>query len=72
MRLVIDVDKQYKKLFMEAARATKAKVQIEDHYLTEAEEDKALLKLMEEGRKEGRMSEKEQSNFKNWLTDYKK
>ena len=72
MRLVIDVDKQFKRLFMEAAKAAKAKVQIEGHYLTEAEEDKALLKLMEEGKKEGRMSEKEQSDFKNWLTDHKK
>lgn len=67
MRLVIDVDKQYKKLFMEAAKAAKAKVQIDEQYLTEAEENKALLKLMEEGRKEGRMSEKEQADFKTWL-----
>ncbi|MVM41373.1 hypothetical protein GO730_32925 [Spirosoma sp. HMF3257] len=67
MRLVIDVDKQYKKLFMEAAKAAKAKLQIDEHYLTEAEEDKALLKLMEEGKKEGRMSEKEHENFNNRL-----
>ena len=67
MRLVIDVDKQYKKLFMEAAKAAKARVQVDTQYLTEAEEDKALLKLMEEGKGEGRMSEKEQVDFKNWL-----
>lgn len=48
MRLVIDTDKQYKKLFMEVAKATKARVQVEEQYLTE-EEDKALLKLTEEG-----------------------
>ncbi len=67
MRLVIDVDKQYKKLFIEAAKAAKAKVQVDEQYLTEAEEDKALLKLMDEGRKEGRMSKEEQADFKSWL-----
>ena len=67
MRLVIDVDKQYKKLFMEAAKAAKARVQIDEQYLTEVEEDKALLKLMEVGKKEGRMSQKEQADFKGWL-----
>ena len=69
MRLVIDVDKQYKKLFMEVAKAAKARVQVEEQYLTEEEEDKALLKLMEEGRKEGRMSEKEQADFEKWLVN---
>lgn len=67
MRLVIDVDKQYKKLFMEVAKATKARVQVEEGYLTEEEEDKALLKLMEEGAKEGRMNSKEQAAFEKWL-----
>ena len=62
--MVIDVNKQYKRLFMEAA---KARVQVEEQYLTEAEEDKALLTLMEEGKKEGRMSEEEQKDFKKWL-----
>lgn len=69
MRLVIDVDKQYKKLFLEAAKAAKARVQVDEQYLTEAEEDKAMLKLMEESRKEGRMSEKGQVDFKNWLSN---
>ena len=64
MRLVIDVDKQYKRLFMEAA---KARVQVEEQYLTEVEEDKVLLTLIEEGRKEGRMSKDEQKDFKKWL-----
>ncbi|WP_461053800.1 hypothetical protein [Spirosoma arcticum] len=64
MRLVIDVDKQYKKLFTEVAKAAKARVQIEEQYLTEEEEDKALLKLVEEGKKEGRMSSEEQINFR--------
>lgn len=54
---------------MEAAKAARARVQIDTQYLTESEEDKILLKLMEEGRKEGRMSEKEQSDFKDWLLD---
>lgn len=69
MRLVIDVDKQYKKLFMEAAKAAKAKLQIDKYYLTEEEEDKALLKLMEEGKKEGRMSAKEKDDFLSWLNN---
>lgn len=64
MRLVIDVDKQYKKLFLEAA---KAKVQIDDQYMTEAEEDKAVLKLIEDGRREGRMNKEEQNDFKQWF-----
>ena len=63
MRLVIDVDKQYKKLFMEAAKAAKARVQVDKQYLTEEEEDKGLLRLMEEGQKEGRMSEEEKESF---------
>lgn len=69
MRLVIDVDKQYKKLFLETAEAAKARVQVEEQYMTEAEEDKALLKLMKEGRKEGRISDKEQADFEKWLMD---
>ncbi|QDK81452.1 hypothetical protein EXU85_23710 [Spirosoma sp. KCTC 42546] len=69
MRLVIDVDKQYKKLFMEAAKAAKAKLQVDEHYLTEAEEDKALMKLIEEGKKQGRVNEKEHDDFLNWLNN---
>lgn len=69
MRLVIDIDRQYKKLFVEVAKAAKARVQVDEQYLTEGEEDKALLELMEEGKKEGRISEKEQADFRNWLTN---
>ncbi len=36
-------------------------------HLAKAEEDKALLTLMEEDKKEGRVSEGEQRNFKKWL-----
>lgn len=67
MRLVIDVDIAYKNLFMEVAKAAKATVQIDENYLTEEEEEKGLLKLMEDGNKEGRMTESEQSDFKSWL-----
>ncbi len=35
--------------------------------LTEEEEDTALYWAMEEGRKEGRASEKEKEDFKKWL-----
>ena len=69
MRLVIDIDRQYKKLFVEVAKAAKARVQVDEQYLTEGEEDEALLELMEEGKKEGRISEKEQADFRNWLTN---
>ena len=69
MRLVIDIDRQYKKLFVEVAKAAKARVQVDEQYLTEGEEDKALLELMEEEKKEGRISEKEQADFRNWLTN---
>ncbi len=67
MRLVIDVDKQYKKLFMEAAKATRATVRVDEQYLTEEEEEKGLLKLMEAGKKEGRLDESERADFKTWL-----
>lgn len=67
MRLVVDVDKQYKRLFMEVAKVAEARVQVEGQYLTEAEEDRALLTLMEEGKKEGRMSGEEQTDFEKWL-----
>lgn len=36
-------------------------------YPTEAEEDKALLRLMEERQKEERMSKEEQADFEKWL-----
>ena len=39
IRLTIDVDKQYKRLFMEAAKSAKARVQLEEQYLTEGEQD---------------------------------
>ena len=68
MRLAIDVNKQYKKLFVEVAKAARARVKVEQ-YLTEEEEDKALLKLMEEGKKEGRMSKDEQADFEKWLVN---
>jgi hypothetical protein len=69
MRLIIDVDKQYKRLFFEAAKAAKAKVQVDDQYLTETEEDKAFIKLMEEGKKDGRMNQVEQESFITWLNN---
>lgn len=67
MRLVIDTDEQYKQLFLEAAKAVRARVQEVDYYVSEAEEDAALLKLMEEGKKEGRLTEQENQDFKAWL-----
>lgn len=67
MRLIIDVDKQYKKLFLEAAKAARARVQVDEQYLTEAEEEKALVKLVEEGHKQGRMNKEEQEDFDQWI-----
>lgn len=102
MRLVIDVAEEYKNLFLEAAKATKATVQIDEQYVNEEHDetefllrnprnrerlmesiknveegklievdekylDDALLGLIEEGKEEGRMTAKEQSDFKTWL-----
>ncbi len=67
MRLVIDVDKQHKKLFLEAAKAAKARVKIDKQYLTEEEEDKAMVKLIEEASEEGHLNPNEQSTFEKWL-----
>lgn len=42
-------------------------MKINKQYLTEAEEEKALSKLMEEGKKQRRMTKKEQEVFTQWL-----
>ena len=70
MRLIIDTDIQYKNLFIEVAKVTNAKVQIDDQYLTEKEEELALAKLVEEGAKEGRMNEEEQRDLVNRLKSH--
>ncbi len=67
MRLVIDVDKRHKKLFVEAAKAVQAKIKVDEQYLTQGEEDTALLKLMEEGEKQGRATKEQQADFEQWL-----
>lgn len=66
MRLVLEnVNEKHKTLFLEMARALNFKVSgIE---LTEEEEDKAMLAAMEEGKKVGRATKKEQSDFEKWL-----
>ena len=45
MRLVIDVDKQYKKLFMEVAKVTGARMRVNEQYLTETERDETEFLL---------------------------
>ncbi|GAB3935066.1 hypothetical protein [Larkinella terrae] len=67
MRLIIDTDIQYKTLFIEVAKVINAKVQIDENYLTEKEEELALAKLVESGSNEGRMSDEEQREFTSWL-----
>ena len=66
MRLVLEnVNEKHKILLLEMARALKFKVSgIE---LTQEEEDKAMLTAMEEGKKGGRATKKEQENFEQWL-----
>jgi Arc/MetJ-type ribon-helix-helix transcriptional regulator len=68
MKLLIEVDKKYRRLFLETAKAVHAKVQeVDDFYMTEEQEDAAILKLIEEGRKEGRMNKEEQKEFRDWI-----
>jgi phosphopantothenate synthetase len=68
MKLLIEIDKKYKRLFMETAKATHAKVQeVDKFYMTEEQEDAAMLKLIEEGKKEGRMSKDEQKKLREWI-----
>ncbi len=68
MKLLIEVDKKYKRLFMETAKAVNGKVQeVDKFYMTEEQEDTAMLKSIEEGRKEGRMNNDEQKVFEQWL-----
>lgn len=45
MRLVIDVDKQYKKLFMEVAKVTGAKMRVDEQYVTQGEQDETEFLL---------------------------
>ncbi len=68
MKLLIEVDKKYKRLFMETAKAVHGKVQeVDKFYMTEEQEDAKLLKAIEEGKKEGRMNKDEQKVFEQWL-----
>lgn len=68
MKLLIEVDKKYKRLFMETAKAVHGKLQeVDKFYMTEEQEDIAMLKLIEEGKKEGRMTNDEQKVFEQWL-----
>lgn len=68
MKLLIEVDKKYKQLFMETAKAVNGSVQeVDKFYMTEEQEDAKLLKAIVEGKKEGRMNAEEQKNFEQWL-----
>jgi hypothetical protein len=68
MKLLIEVDKKYKRLFMETAKAVNGKVQeVDKFYMTEEQEDAKLLKAIVEGKKEGQMNAEEQKVFEQWL-----
>ena len=68
MKLLIEVDKKYKRLFMETAKSVNGSVQeVDKFYMTEEQEDAKLLKAIVEGKKEGRMNAEEQKNFEQWL-----
>lgn len=68
MKLLIEIDKKYKRLFIETAKAVHGSVQeVDKFYMTEEQEDAKLLKAMEEGRKEGRMNKEEQKEFERWI-----
>lgn len=45
MRLVIDVDRQYKKLFVEIAKVTGAKMRVNELYVIEVEKDETEFLL---------------------------
>lgn len=45
MRLIIDVDKKYKKLFVEVAKVTGAKTQVDERYQAEGEQDATKFPL---------------------------
>ena len=68
MKLLIEIDKKYKRLFIETAKAVHGSVQeVDKFYMTEEQEDAELLKAMEEGRKEGRMNKEEQKELRDWI-----
>jgi hypothetical protein len=68
MKLLIEVDKKYKRLFMETAKAVHGKVQeVDEFYMTEEQEDVSMLKAIEEGKKEGRMTNDEQNDLREWI-----
>ena len=68
MKLLIEIDKKYKRLFIETAKAVHGSVQeVDKFYMTEEQEDAKLLKAMEEGRKEGRMNKDEQKELRDWI-----
>lgn len=66
-RLVLDIQvtPKQKKALLSVLKALD--IEIKPCELTEEQEDTALYLAMEEGKKEGRLSEKQQSDFEKWL-----
>lgn len=64
MRLFLEnVNEKHKLLLLEMARALKFKVS----GIELTEEDMAMLTAIEEGKKSGRATKKEQENFEKWI-----
>ncbi len=65
LTLDIQVTPKQKKALMSVLKALD--IEMKQCELTEEEEDTALYLAMEEGKKEGRLSEKEKEDFEKWL-----
>jgi len=66
MKLVLDnVSVKHKHLMFEMAKALN--FDVSEIALTDKEEEEALMIAIEEGKTEGRATEKEQDDFNSWL-----
>jgi hypothetical protein len=67
LMLDIQVTPKQKKALISVLKALD--IEIKPRELTEEEEDTALYLAMQEGKKEGRLSDQEQSDFLKWMKD---
>ncbi|MBB3836145.1 hypothetical protein FHS57_000127 [Runella defluvii] len=65
LKLDIEVTRKQKKALLSVLKALD--IEVKPRELTEEEEDFALGIAVEEGKKEGRLSEKEQEEFLKWM-----
>lgn len=65
LKLDIEVTRKQKKALLSVLKALD--IEVKPRELTEEEEDLALGIAVEEGKKEGRLSEREQEEFLKWM-----